>query len=111
MPTVSHVWSTALVTSTSGLASETRNINNYTERSTLLSGTGHRPDLPQKGTQTIKPEWVVTFGAMIAFLVVIITVLMLVVIKLAKTNEQTTELSGETNYYENIQTYGKLNKL
>lgn len=63
------------------------------------------------GNSVLKPEWVVPFVAMIAFLVVIIIVLVLVIIKLVKHNKQDTKWPDKTNYYDEIQITGKLNKL
>lgn len=67
--------------------------------------------ISQKRTLTLKPEWVIPFVAIIAFLVVIVIVLVLIIIKLVKCNTQNTKWLGETNYYDEIQTTGKLNKL
>ena len=111
MPT--QVWLPVSATSTfpsPEIALETCN-STSTKFSTLISGTDPRPDIPEKGTRPIKPEWVATCLAMIVFLVVIIIVLVLIVIKLAKTNKQATELPSETNYYDEIQISGKLNNL
>ena len=119
MPLPAYAQSTVLVTSTfpcAGIALDASSNTIITSTkcySTLLSGTDPtRPDMPQKGTATIKPEWVVTFIAiMIIFLVVIIVVLMLIIIKLAKANKQTTDFPSVTNYYDEIQIYSRLNEL
>lgn len=108
-----HVWLPVSATPTFPsleIALETCN-NTSTKFFTLASGTDPRPDISEKGTRPIKPEWVATFLAMIVFLVVIIIVLVLIVIKLAKANQQATELPSETNYYDEIQISGKLNNL
>lgn len=108
MPT--HEQSTASVTSTfpsAGIASETHNIA-HTKCCSTLVDTDDRPR--KRTTAIIQPEWVISFVAIIILLVVIIIVLVLIVIKLAKANKVITELPSDTNYYDEIQLYGKLNK-
>ena len=101
-----HVQSTALVTSTFRNAGIVSKITKCC--STLLDSDAR----PQKRTATINPEWVITFAAVIVLLVVITIVLAIIVVKLAKTNKVTTEFPCESNhFYDEIQLYGKLNKL
>ena len=79
-------------------------INSTATTTTLLDSDAR----PQKRTA----EWVVTFVAVTILFVVIIIVVAIIVVKLAKTNEVTTESPCESNnFYDEIQLYGKLNKL